>query len=55
MLPIGIPAFVLKAILGEMATLALMSQQVSSDKIVTTGFTFHHTQIHNALNEIYKT
>ncbi|MCH1406600.1 MAG: TIGR01777 family oxidoreductase [Schleiferiaceae bacterium] len=55
MLPIGIPAFVLKAILGEMATLALMSQKVSSDKIVTTGFTFHHTQIDKALNEIYKT
>ena len=51
----GIPAFVLKAILGEMATLAHKSQQVSTDKIVATGFTYHHTQIQNALNEIYKT
>jgi NAD dependent epimerase/dehydratase family enzyme len=54
MLPISVPAFVLKILLGQMATLALMSQKVGADKIVATGFSFKHTTISDALNAIYK-
>jgi NAD dependent epimerase/dehydratase family enzyme len=49
MLPIGVPPFVLKIMLGQMATLALMSQKVSADKIVATGFSFKYTTISDAL------
>ena len=54
MLPIGVPPFVLKIMLGQMATLALMSQKVSADKIVATGFSFKYTTISDALSAIYK-
>ena len=54
MLPISVPAFVLNVLLGQMATLALMSQKVSADKIIATGFSFKHTTISDALNAIYK-
>lgn len=54
MLPIGVPPFVLKAMLGQMATLALMSQKVSADKIVAQDFQFSHSSITEALHAIYK-
>lgn len=37
----NVPSFVLKIVLGEMASLVLESQLVSSKKIVSAGYTFH--------------
>ena len=49
----NVPAFLLKAILGEMSTLLLASQRVSSKKIEDEGFTFQYTNICQALKDIY--
>ncbi len=54
MIPISVPSFVLKAMLGQMATLALMSQKVSAEKIVAAGFSFKYESIEKAFNAIYK-
>jgi NAD dependent epimerase/dehydratase family enzyme len=53
MLPIGVPPFVLKVMLGQMATLALMSQKVSADKIVGTGFSFKYESVERAFKALY--
>lgn len=50
----AVPGFLLKLVLGEMATLALMSQKVSNSKILATGFKFHHEDINAALEDILK-
>jgi uncharacterized protein (TIGR01777 family) len=47
------PAFALKAVLGEMATLALMSQRVSCEKIVDTGFEFNFPTLNLAFAQLY--
>ncbi|MGA0196895.1 MAG: DUF1731 domain-containing protein, partial [Schleiferiaceae bacterium] len=49
----AVPGFVLKLVLGEMATLALMSQKVSPAKIVGAGFTFQYSSAAQALQQIY--
>lgn len=49
-----VPGFVLKLVLGQMATLALMSQKVSNEKIVKTGFTFEHENLNEALSDLLK-
>lgn len=49
-----VPGFVLKLVLGQMATLALMSQKVSNQKIVATGFTFEHENLNEALSDLLK-
>jgi len=48
-----VPGFALKLVLGEMATLALMSQKVIPAKIEAAGFTFHYTSAAEALQQIY--
>lgn len=48
-----VPAFLLKLILGEMATIVLGSTKVSADKIKNAGFDFKHPDIEGALAEIY--
>lgn len=48
----NVPSFVLKIILGEMATLVLDGQLVSSKKIVTQGFQFQYDNIPLALEEL---
>lgn len=50
----AVPGFVLKLVLGEMATLALMSQNVSNAKILATDFKFNHTDIETALEDLLK-
>lgn len=50
----AVPGFVLKLVLGEMATLALMSQKVGNDKITGTGFKFNFTNIEPALENLLK-
>jgi uncharacterized protein (TIGR01777 family) len=49
----SVPGFALKLVLGEMATLALMSQKVSPKKIVEAGFSFQYTTANQALQQIY--
>lgn len=49
-----VPGFMLKLVLGQMATLALMSQKVSNEKIVSTGFTYEHEDLHEALAHLLK-
>lgn len=48
-----IPAFVLKAILGEMSTILLSSQRVSNKKIIGEGFVFVFDNIGSALQSFY--
>lgn len=46
----NVPGFMLKLLLGEMATLLLSSQRVSSHKIEQVGFQFKYPEIETALN-----
>ncbi len=50
----AVPAFVLKLALGEMADMILNGSYVSSEKIQRAGFTFHFTDLHSALLDLYK-
>ena len=47
-----VPAFVLKLMLGEMATIVLGSQLVSSKKMLSTGFQFNYAQLKPALADL---
>jgi len=49
-----VPGFVLKLVLGEMATLALMSQKVSNQKVIAAGFQFKHQNIDEALSDLLR-
>jgi uncharacterized protein (TIGR01777 family) len=49
--PIPVPAFVLRIVLGESAQLALMSTQVSVQKLLDSGFVFEHTDLELALQK----
>lgn len=46
-----VPVFVLKLVLGEMATLALMSQKVNNFKILNEEFTFLYGDLNEALKD----
>ena len=48
-----VPKFVLRLILGEMATLAVEGCKVSSDKIIGTGFAFQFDTLAKAMNDIF--
>lgn len=48
-IPIGVPAFLLKLVLGEMADIVLKGSRVSSKKIIATGFEFQHPGLRKAL------
>jgi len=48
-----VPAFVLKAIMGEMSTVVLASTRVAAEKIESEGFVFKYPGINDALAEIY--
>ncbi|MBN3581586.1 TIGR01777 family oxidoreductase [Algoriphagus aestuarii] len=50
---IGVPAFVLKLILGEMAAMVLGGNRVSSQKIQKAGFDFEHPVMIPALKDIF--
>jgi uncharacterized protein (TIGR01777 family) len=50
----AVPAFVLKAILGEMASMVLEGSRVSNQKIKETGFKFEFNMIDDALGNIYQ-
>jgi uncharacterized protein (TIGR01777 family) len=46
-----VPSFVLKLVLGEMASLVLESQHVENTKILETGFVFEHDVLKEALKD----
>lgn len=50
----AVPAFVLKIVLGEMSSMLLVSQNLSSQKIVSTGFQFEYSNIDDAFTQIAK-
>jgi hypothetical protein len=52
-LPIYVPSFFLKMLLGEMAVVVTGSSYISCKKILETGFTFKYRTLQNALSEIY--
>lgn len=52
-LPVPVPAFLLKAILGEMANIVTGGSKVSCAKIQKQGFSFQFPYIDEALKEIY--
>lgn len=47
-----LPEMVLKLVLGEMASMLLISQHVSSEKIRSAGFNFSYKKIGDALNHL---
>ncbi|MCR8557912.1 TIGR01777 family oxidoreductase [Mucilaginibacter sp. BJC16-A38] len=49
----NVPAFALKLLLGEMATIVLGSTKVSAQKIEDAGFKFKYPELTSALKEIY--
>jgi uncharacterized protein (TIGR01777 family) len=48
-LPVSIPAFLLKTVLGEMSDVVLKGSRVSSEKIGKTGFAFNYPELKMAL------
>ncbi len=52
LLPISVPKFMLKLILGEMSYLLLSSQRVDSKKIEASGYTFTYPQLQPALENL---
>jgi uncharacterized protein (TIGR01777 family) len=49
----NVPAFVLKTILGEMATVVLEGVNASNEKIKKAGFVFQYEHLSDALKEVY--
>jgi len=47
--PFGLPAFILKMILGEMAGISLFGSRISPDKIQKAGFHFQHNDLESAI------
>lgn len=52
-IPVGIPSFILKIVLGEMSIEVLKSATVSSQKIEKTGFNFLHPNIQSAFQQLF--
>lgn len=53
-IPFPAPEFILKTVMGEMATMLLMSNNCSSKKITDAGFTFQYPALKEALQNIYE-
>lgn len=53
-LPLPVPGFLLKMVLGEMAHMVIGGSKVSSRKIEKEGFTFRFPFVTEALEDIYK-
>jgi uncharacterized protein len=53
-IPVHVPAFILKIMLGEMSIEVLKSANVSAEKITTTGFQFLYPTIESALSDLVK-
>ncbi len=53
-IPVHVPAFVLKIMMGERSVEVLKSTTVSNKKILGTGFEFHFKTIEDAINDLMK-
>ena len=53
-IPFPAPGFILKTVMGEMATMLLMSNNCSSQKIINTEFAFQYPTLKEALQNIYE-
>jgi uncharacterized protein (TIGR01777 family) len=51
--PVKVPEFILKAVLGEMSDVILISNHTTSQKLLDTGFKFRYSGLDEALKEIY--
>ena len=51
-LPVPIPAFVLRAVLGEMSSIILKGSRVSSEKLISAGYRFQFGSLEDALCNI---
>lgn len=51
---IGVPGFLLRLVLGEMAAMVLGGNRVSSQKIQKAGFEFEFPELEGALKDIYR-
>lgn len=47
-----VPVFVIKALVGEMAVVALKGSRISSEKIMNTGFSFSFSNLDEALKDV---
>ena len=54
LLPIPLPGFVLKAVLGEMSDVILYGSRVSSEKLINTGYRFRFKTIEAALDNVIR-
>lgn len=51
---IGVPGFILKLVLGEMAEIVLGGSRVCNDKIHSSGFNYQFPELDTALKNIFK-
>ena len=51
-LPIPIPAFMMKLIMGEMSSIIIEGSRASNEKIKSTGFTFKYPNLNAALDDL---
>lgn len=51
---IHVPAFVIKAMMGEMSILALMSNNTMAKKLLDTGYKYAYTNLDAAIDSIYR-
>ena len=51
-LPIPVPAFMMKMIMGEMSSIILEGSRASNEKIKSTGFTFKYPNLNLALEDL---
>jgi NAD dependent epimerase/dehydratase family enzyme len=49
----AVPGFVLKLVLGEMATLVTTGSKVSPEKIQKAGFVFQFNELEDALSDLF--
>lgn len=54
LMPINAPSFVIKLMLGEMASLVLEGSPISAEKVISEGFTFKFDNLEKAFDDIYK-
>ena len=49
----AVPAFILKIIYGEFASVLLEGSRVSSNKLIDSGFTFSHDKLESMLESVF--